>query len=174
MYMYTVILQYEIGISGSFFILIIFKWALNKILTRLLIGSANITALGYSTQEVAFLHGIDFPTERMIFDWRTFSYYAPIEDDLDHAVNLTANPSLYPRVYGVKCRFTYGLEIVMPENLDGEGVTWLFPFSMILWRPVSYEEQIYSQEGLPEGAYPEGCAESLTFKYAGKYISFTM
>ena len=137
--------------------------------SNITLGSANITALGYTTPEVIMLNGFDFPGERLIFDWRALQFYAPIEDDADAAVNLAHHPELYPVIYGVKCKFTNGVELILPENQHSTTVTWFFPKTPNLWQPASAENQIYSVALAPDGTFPAKCLESLTLAYSGKH-----
>ena len=107
-------------------------------------------------------------SERLVFDWRALQFYAPIEDDLNTVVNLSHHPELYPELYGVRCKFTSGVELVLLENKSNTNVTWFFPYTNNLWQPASKVDLIYSMTDSPLGTFPEGCAESLTLSYPGK------
>ena len=126
--------------------------------------------MGYTTPEAILLHGFDHPQEHLIFDWRKFQYYAPVEDELNHAVNLEHNPELYPKIYGVKCRINDKLDVVLLKNPKNRGVVWFFPFNFNMWAPAEDEDHIYSMKLLTPNTFPEGCAESLTLAYPGNQI----
>ena len=113
------------------------------------------------------LNGFDFAGERVVFDWRTFNYYAPTADNLETVINLEHQPDLYPIIYGVKCKFPNGVELVLPENTTHTGVTWFFPFTKNLWRPAADMDRIYSMDESPN-AFPPGCADSLVLTYPGE------
>ena len=111
---------------------------------------------------------MDFGKERLIFDWRSFGFIAPVEEDLNYAASLENNPELYPRIYGYRCLFSNGVEIILTENLKGDHPIWFFPLQKNLWKPTSHESRIYSMEQSPPGTFPSGCADSLTLAYEGK------